>query len=71
MLLTFASGSFPQEYIPTVFDEWVGSLTVDGNMVSFGLWDTAGQSECVFFPLCACATCAADRCGVSAGVAQV
>lgn len=60
MLVTFASGSFPQEYIPTVFDEWTGNLRVDGNVVSFGLWDTAGQSECVFSVRAFCAACAAD-----------
>jgi Ras-related C3 botulinum toxin substrate 1 len=48
MLLTFASGSFPQDYIPTVCDGYFAKLQIDGNMVSFDLWDTAGQVECVF-----------------------
>jgi len=66
MLLTFASGSFPQDHIPTVCDGYDAKLQIDGNMVSFDLWDTAGQAECVFpghkaFPkwclLCVCGAC--------------
>lgn len=35
----------PQEYVPTVFDNYAGSHTVEGRSYAMTLWDTAGQEE--------------------------
>ena len=33
---------FKEEYIPTIFDNYVLSIEVNGQQVELGLWDTAG-----------------------------
>lgn len=33
------------DYVPSKFDNYCANITVDGETVSFGLWDTAGQEE--------------------------
>ncbi|ELR10855.1 Rasrelated C3 botulinum toxin substrate 1 precursor, putative [Acanthamoeba castellanii str. Neff] len=45
MLMSFANNVFPQEYIPTVFDNWNTAIMVDDSPYNLGLWDTAGQEE--------------------------
>ena len=34
-----------QEYVPTVFENYVSYPTFDGKIVELALWDTAGQEE--------------------------
>ncbi|KAL6950752.1 GTP-binding protein Rho1 [Hanseniaspora vineae] len=45
LLIVFAKGKFPTVYVPTVFDNYVADVEVDGRRVELALWDTAGQED--------------------------
>ncbi|KAI0285916.1 P-loop containing nucleoside triphosphate hydrolase protein [Russula aff. rugulosa BPL654] len=45
LLNVFTRGYFTQVYEPTVFENYVHDLYVDGQSVELSLWDTAGQEE--------------------------
>jgi small GTP-binding protein len=45
LLISFITNSFPSDYIPTVFDNYTIHLSVDNNIYTLDLWDTAGQEE--------------------------
>jgi len=45
MIISYVTNSFPEEYVPTVFDNYVAKTVVLGNPVDLVLFDTAGDSE--------------------------
>jgi len=44
LLTVFSKGTFPEHYVPTVFENDVKDIELDnGEVVELALWDTAGQ----------------------------
>jgi len=45
LLISFSSGVFPVEYVPTVFENYGTKTQCEGHVVLLHLWDTAGQED--------------------------
>ncbi|KAG7226951.1 hypothetical protein INR49_022246 [Caranx melampygus] len=41
LLIVFSKDQFPEVYVPTVFENYVADIEVDGKQVELALWDTA------------------------------
>ncbi|KAI0983291.1 hypothetical protein GJ496_001220 [Pomphorhynchus laevis] len=45
LLIVFSKDQFPEVYVPTVFENYVADIQVEGKEVELALWDTAGQED--------------------------
>ncbi|KAG0659305.1 Rho GTPase [Rhodotorula mucilaginosa] len=45
LLSVFAMGEFPRDYEPTIFENYVAEIRLDGKAVQLALWDTAVDFE--------------------------
>lgn len=45
MLLSYSQGGFPDEYVPTILDQYAANITVNGTPYLLELVDTAGQED--------------------------
>ena len=45
MLISYVRGEFPEEYVPTVFENYNAKVDTSVGKVTLDLWDTAGQEE--------------------------
>ena len=45
LLFVFSKDEFPDFYEPTVFDNYLAEIEVNGKLVELVLWDTAGQES--------------------------
>jgi len=45
LLISYATGDFPTEYVPTVFENYTAQLELNNATILLHLWDTAGQED--------------------------
>jgi len=45
LLISYATGEFPTEYLPTVFENYTAQMKRTNEMILLHLWDTAGQED--------------------------
>eukprot|EP01114_Cavostelium_apophysatum_P003885 TRINITY_DN14025_c0_g1_i1.p1 TRINITY_DN14025_c0_g1~~TRINITY_DN14025_c0_g1_i1.p1 ORF type:complete len:271 (+),score=87.12 TRINITY_DN14025_c0_g1_i1:233-1045(+) len=45
LLIRFATGEFPNEYVPTVFENYTAQMKREQDVILLHLWDTAGQED--------------------------
>uniref|UniRef100_A0AAQ4Q1D5 Rho family GTPase 2 n=1 Tax=Gasterosteus aculeatus aculeatus TaxID=481459 RepID=A0AAQ4Q1D5_GASAC len=52
LLHVFAKNSYPEDYIPTVFENYTASFEIDKQRIELNMWDTSGKNDKGILPLC-------------------
>ncbi|XP_065920170.1 ras-related protein Rac1-like isoform X1 [Dysidea avara] len=45
LVISYATNAFPEQYIPTVFDNCCVNITIEDKSINLGLFDTVGQED--------------------------
>jgi len=45
MLISYSTGEIPEDYVPTVFDNFRTQINTSHGEITLDIWDTAGQEE--------------------------
>ena len=45
LLIVFSKDQYPEVYVPTVFENYVAEIEIEGKLIELALWDTAGQED--------------------------
>ena len=40
--ISYTNNKFPTSYVPTIFDNYVSNIEIEGKKLSLAIWDTAG-----------------------------
>jgi len=43
--MSYTSKTFPQDYVPTIFENYSANVNFSGRICALSLWDTAGQED--------------------------
>ncbi|KTG38450.1 hypothetical protein cypCar_00000265 [Cyprinus carpio] len=43
LLHVFAKDSYPENYVPTVFENYTASFEIDKHRIELNMWDTSGE----------------------------